>query len=744
MEHALADLLGPALVPELGADVTAGAAGNAHAGLVAVAADRALPDQLTGIVLDDHDLAVIAAALTVIALGVEFGVHDVVVDILHHSQNSGNVVLHVGNLDVADGTAGGELLEIRLEFQFVEGVDLLSHVYVIAVGDVVFVRDALDDAEALLQALGKLVGRGLHGCAVYRVADALRGAPLGALVVETLHDLETELPALVRGVGLACHAHAHLIETCVAQADRAVVVVEQTVDLLTFFQACDGTVLPEDRGDIGDSAEQSFMAAAQGAVAELQALLQNFPELVHISVRGAGDIDEIDGDDALVKASIVLVLAVFAQAHGVRGQEGPASHTGINIAVFVLLHHLCGDVVGHHALGGALCGQFGQAVISGTGDDIVLVQHIDELGESGCDPDALLVLDTLHALDHDLFDQHGKVIACTAGGHLIQVHVHGDKGSLAVAGHQGNELILDSLDSALDLLGQTELDDLVDDLVDHRLAAGFALFHNLLADLPAAHINEGSQVRQGEGLAAVLVGGNLGDDLCRHIAGGIEAVGLLDQGLADDGAVLQHVLKVDKVAVVLLLGIIIGIVEVDDTLFVGFHDVGGQKDTAGQILGDLTGHIIALRGINDRVLVGILLLDFLIDLLDQGKDPVVGRIGLSGKLAAETIADIFLRNFVAPHLHDAGLDHILDILDVHRVRGLLHLLGNLLGDRDDLILIELMDRVHLFVGLADRIDDLGEIKSDLLTVSLDNIGGDCHTRILCHIFSTSLFFHICV
>ena len=189
MQHALADLLGAALVPELGADVAAGAAGDAHTGLIAVSADRALPDQLAGIVLDDHDLTVIAAALTVVALGVELGVHNVVVDIFHHSQNSGNVVLHVGNLYIADGAAGGEFLEIRLEFQLVESVDLLGHMYMVAVGNVVLVCDTLDDAEALLQALGKLVGRGLHGCAVDGVADALRGPPLGALVIETLHDL---------------------------------------------------------------------------------------------------------------------------------------------------------------------------------------------------------------------------------------------------------------------------------------------------------------------------------------------------------------------------------------------------------------------------------------------------------------------------------------------------------------------------------------------------------------------------
>ena len=163
----------------------------------------------------------------------------------------------------------------------------------------------------------------------------------------------------------------------------------------------------------------------------------------------------------------------------------------------------------------------------------------------------------------------------------------------------------------------------------------------------------------------------------------------------------------------LLLGIVIGIVEMDDSLFVGLYDVGGKEDAAGQILGDLAGHIVALCGIDDGILVGVLLLDFLVDLLDQGKDAVVGRIGLAGELAAETVADIFLSHFIAAHLHDAGLDHILDILDVDSMRGLLDFLGDLLRDSDDLILVELVDGLNLLVGLADRIDDLGDVKCDL-------------------------------
>ena len=127
MQHAVADLLGSTLVPELGTDVAARTTSDVHFLLVAVAAVGALPHQLA-IVLNNLDLAIVAAHLAVVALGVELGVHDVVVDVLHHANDSLEVVLHVGNLDVGDSTARRKLLEHALELELVECVDLLGHV----------------------------------------------------------------------------------------------------------------------------------------------------------------------------------------------------------------------------------------------------------------------------------------------------------------------------------------------------------------------------------------------------------------------------------------------------------------------------------------------------------------------------------------------------------------------------------------------------------------------------------------
>ena len=109
MQHSVLDLGGSALVPELGADVAAGAAGDVQLVLVAVVALGAFPDQLA-VLGHDLDLAVVAADLAVVALGVQLGVDDVVVDELHHLQHGGDVVLHIRHLHIADGAAGGQML----------------------------------------------------------------------------------------------------------------------------------------------------------------------------------------------------------------------------------------------------------------------------------------------------------------------------------------------------------------------------------------------------------------------------------------------------------------------------------------------------------------------------------------------------------------------------------------------------------------------------------------------------------
>ena len=244
---------------------------------------RALPHQLA-VVLHNLDLTVEAALLAVIALGVQLRVHDVVVNVLHDADDGLEVVLHVGHLDVGDGTARGQALELALELELVERVDLLGHMDVVAVGDVALVRHAGDDAEAALQALGELVGGGLEWGTVDGVVNILGGLPLVALVVHALHDRHGERRAVLIGVARTRHVLHALIQAGITQADGGIPAKEQLVDLLALIQARQGAILPQDRGGVGQGAQQALVAAAQGAMAQLQALIEDLPELVHVAL----------------------------------------------------------------------------------------------------------------------------------------------------------------------------------------------------------------------------------------------------------------------------------------------------------------------------------------------------------------------------------------------------------------------------------------------------------------------------
>ena len=749
MEHTVLDFGGAALVPELGADVTAGAAGYVEFVLVTVVALGAFPDQLA-VFFHDADLAVVPADLAVVALGVQLGIHDVVVDELHDLDNGFQVILHIGHFHIADGAAGAEFLEVTLEFQFGKGVDLFRHVDVVGVGDIVAVGDAGHNAEALLQALGKLVGGGLQRGAVETEINVVLLLPGLAGVIHVLHDVQRKRLGSGIGVALAGHILAALIQARVAQADGGITAVEQFVDGLALLQAGQGTVLPEDGRGVTQRAFQAVVTAHQGLVAEFQTLVENFPELIEVAAAGQRHIYQVDGDHALVETAVVLGLAVVvlcvgyvvpAVAGAVGGQEAAAAHAGVHVAValgfalgqLVFLHLLLADVVRHHALGGALGSELGQVEVGGTLADVVLLQHVNQLGEGGGDPDTGLVLDALVALAQHFLNDDGQVgFQALVFAGLTQVHEHRDKGGLAVGGHQGDDLILDGLHAALDFFPQAGFHDL-GDLLFTGINAQFLHFSfHIAADLLAAHIHEGGQVGQADALAAVLAGRHLGDDLGGNVAGSGEGMRLLDQGAADDGAVLQHIVQVDQVAVVHVLGVVVGIVEVDDAFLVGLDDLRRQQHTHSQVLADLTGHIVALDAVDGGVFVGVLLLDFLVVALDQRQDAVVG--GVVGALEALhiTVGDVFAGDFVSAGGHDGVLDDVLDLLHVHGVAAAQAGGLDLIGNFDDLVIRQALALGHNVVGLGDRRNDFCDVENGFTAVALDDLhAGSPQCMMLC-------------
>ena len=228
-------------------------------------------------------------------------------------------------------------------------------------------------------------------------------------------------------------------------------------------------------------------------------------------------------------------------------------------------------------------------------------------------------------------------------------------------------------------------------------------------------------MRQGDGLPAVLVGGDLRNDLGRDVAGGGEAVRLLDQRPGDDGAVLQHVLQVHQIAVVHVLGIVIGVMEMDDALAVRLGDILGQKHAHGQVLRHLARHVVALGGVDDRILVGVLLLGLLIGTLDEAEDLVVRRIGLAHQGAGIAVGDVALGHLESAVGHDLLFHHVLHLFHARRAAQQFAGGGDLLGHLPDIVLAEALAACGGLAGLGNGGADLAGVKLRLGPVSLDDL-----------------------
>ena len=246
MQHPIPNLLRPSLVPELAPNVAAGTPGHVHLRLIHVATLRAAPHELS-VFLHDLDLSVPAAALAVIALGVQLGIDDVVVDKLDDAQHSRQIVLHIGHLDVADGTARRQGLELGFKPQLLEGVDLLCHMDMVAVGNIIPVSYARNDPKTPLEGLGELIGGGLQGSTIQAEIDVAGRFPGLTGIVEAVHNGNSEGFGLRISVTLAGHVLHALVEAGVAQGDGRISIEQEFVNDLAFLQPGQSTVLPQDR-----------------------------------------------------------------------------------------------------------------------------------------------------------------------------------------------------------------------------------------------------------------------------------------------------------------------------------------------------------------------------------------------------------------------------------------------------------------------------------------------------------------
>ena len=200
----------------------------------------------------------------------------------------------------------------------------------------------------------------------------------------------------------------------------------------------------------------------------------------------------------------------------------------------------------------------------------------------------------------------------------------------------------------------------------------------------------------------------------------------LNEGAGDDSAVLQHILQIHQVAVVHVLGIVVGVVEVDDALLVGLHNVRGKQQPLTEVPGDLAGHVVPLGGVHHWVLVGVLLLGLLVAALDEAEDLFIGGVAAANQGAGIAVGDIVLGHLVGAVGHDLIFHQILNFF--HRGRAV-HLQAAELHefcDAPDLHGRHAGALFHAVVGLGNGSNDFFNVENNFCSVAFD----DFHARSL--------------
>ncbi len=473
------------------------------------------------------------------------------------------------------------------------------------------------------------------------------------------------------------------------------------------------------------------MTDHQCSVAQIQTLIKNLPECVHILAGRAGYINQIDGHNTLIETAIILMLGRMIIAgicdiantcicKAVRCQEGTASHARVNIAL-ELSHDLGGNIIRDHSLGSAFRSQLGQIVIPAVFMNVIFIQHIDQLRESRGDIDTFLILDALHPLLEHFFNDHGKIFTRLAVFDFIQIHEHSHERSLAIGCHQGDDLILNRLHTILDFLVHTLLRNLINLILTQMQAGSFYLICNVLTMLAAADLHKRCQMGKGDRLAAILVGGNLGNDLCRNVAGRCKGMWLLNQRIRNHGAVLQHIFQIHQAAVIHRLGEIIRIMEVDDAFLMCIDDIRRQQETAGNILGYFTSHIVTLGRIHSRILIGILLLGFLVIAADQRKNLLIRRICLAYQSSLIPIGNIILGYGIGTLMHDLRFHHVLDLFHADTAVQCFALIHNRINNCVNGAGRHLILRIGCTVCLGNSDFNLIGSEQDFFAASLDDV-----------------------
>ncbi len=715
MHHPCLDFFRAAFVPEIFAQVPAGAADDGQEITVFVVAIRAFPF----VVVIADDFAVEAADVAVVGFRIEFAVADVVVDETDHREDGFDIVCHIRDFDVGNAAAGRDFLELRLEAEFIEDVDRLTDIHVVAIRVVAFVGHVGDVAEAGAIEDTETVREGFGRGAVEGKAEAVFFSPVDDGLFQAADDPERKFFAFRGRVGDTFDEDGGFVNADVAEGKRRVSVLQKVENFRAFRQACDGAVLPMYGGYVARDVFQKIVAKEERLVAELETFIENLEKFLFVAACQNADLREIERDDAHIETAVPDVVSVFIFP---RGEEGAATHRAEDVSFINLTHFLRGNIIGIHAFGGAFRGELRQVIVGAARLHIVLVQDVNELRESRCHVDVLLVFDALPALLEDFFVDHCRFFRVFE----IRREIHEERHErrLAVRRHERIDLVLDGLDAVFDLFARPFPRDFFGFFHIGLNAVDFLLFledarQNFIVGFP--DVGRQNPVDAVDALAAVLAAGDLRDDLRRHGASDLEGFRRVDFFAVDDGSIRQHVFQIDEAAVEHRLNDVVHVVEMDRAAVVRLDDIEGNELAAGDVFGHFAGDEIALGRDDLRIFIGIFVHDFHICLADEADDVFVRRIDVALESLHRFVIFVRTRRRRIVVFQKFVVDLIFDGINRHGMAEIFGIFFDLVGDfLRYAFLVNAARAVH---GRFDGRRDFFLLKRDFFPVALN----DFHT-----------------
>lgn len=169
-----------------------------------------------------------------------------------------------------------------------------------------------------------------------------------------------------------------------------------------------------------------------------------------------------------------------------------------------------------------------------------------------------------------------------------------------------------------------------------------------------------------DGLSAVLIRGDLCNDLRCDIAGSRKAVRLLNHSTGYHCAVLKHILQIHQTAVMHRLCDVVQIVYMNDAVIVGSDHIFGKQESAADVSADLSRHIVTERAVDDRVLVGVLLFCLLVVPLKETENLAVRCVHPALLFMTQAVLAVVPCKFVSFGLVQFIENHVLDFFDMDR------------------------------------------------------------------------------